>query len=155
MNLKAVLSLGALAATGFFVFGKDKFSEYTNVLENLEMDIKGIRNISFNREISFKVDVQISNPTNISINVPGNQLVIKNLHFYTLSGKKLGTAYPNIADINLPANNYRLITNIPVSLSMAEIGNNLAEILDIIGDQDKLKIAADIEAFGKSFTINA
>jgi len=155
MNFKTILSLGTLAATGFFVFGKDKYSEYKNVLDSLQMEIKEIKNLKLGSQVTFNVDVMVTNPTPTAINIPGNQLIIKDLHFYTLSGKKLGLANLNLADISFPANNYRLITNIPVSLSLNQIGSNISELLEIVGDKDKLKIAADIEAFGKQFTINA
>lgn len=155
MKIKTLLSLGALATTGLIVFSKNKYGEYRHLLNSLQLEIEGIKDITFKGGISFKIDIQVSNPTNTAIDIPGNQLVIKNLHFYTLSGKKIGMAHPNISNINLPARSFRLLTNIPVSLSLIEIGNNFDEILAIVGNKNNLKIAADIEAFGKEFTLNA
>lgn len=155
MNIKTILGVGALAATGMAVFGKNKVSAYKNVLDRLQITITKIKEVSFNQEINFKVDIVIKNPTATAINVPGNLLTIKTLYFYSQNGKLLGKAYPNISKIALPANSAQPISNIPVSLSLADIGNNLAEILDIATNKDLLKIVAEIEAFGQSFTVNA
>lgn len=154
MNIKALLSVGALAATGVLVFGKNKIGEYQNVLENLEFEVDKLKNISLKNGVSFIIDLKVINPTNTAIDIPGKQLVIKTIHFYAKNGNKLGIAQPNISDIVLPANGSRLIINIPVQLSLSQIGENLSEVIDIATNPDKLILGVDIEAFGKQFTLN-
>lgn len=154
MNLKTILSLGALAATGMVVFGKNKLGSYKYALDSLEFEVDKIKKLRFNSEISFDIDLKIINPTTTAINIPGEQLVIKTIHFFAKNGNKLGVAHPNISNIVFPANGSRLITNIPVQLSLSQIGNNLSEVLDIATNPDNLLIGVDIEAFGKQFTIN-
>ncbi|MDT0689382.1 hypothetical protein RM549_06265 [Salegentibacter sp. F188] len=154
MNIKTILSVGALAITGFSYFGKGKYDEYREVADRMEFNLKNVK-IHNPLQGTLKVNVEIVNPTATAVTVPGNLITIKNIHFYTLSGKKLGTAKANISDISLPANSSREIQNIPVQLSLANIGNSFSEVLEIAQDTDKLKISADIQAFGKSFTVNA
>ena len=150
-----MLSLGALAATGIAYFGKDKLSQYQQVIDKLSFKLRNARNISFSGgNVQLKVDVEMINPTPTAINVPGKLITIRNINFYSLQGNMLGTAMPNLSDISLPANGKRLVTNIPVSLPLSAIGNNISEILSILSDTSRLKITADIEAFGKQFTIN-
>ncbi len=155
MNIKALLSVGALAATGVLVFGKNKIGEYQNVMDNLQFEVDKIKNVSLKNGISFLINLKIINPTNTAINVPGKQLVIKTIHFYAKNGNKLGIAQPNISDIVLPANGSRLIITVPGQLSLSQIGENLSEILDIATNPDNLILGVDVEAFGKQFTINA
>ncbi|MDT0643683.1 hypothetical protein RM553_12645 [Zunongwangia sp. F363] len=154
MNIKTILSLGALAATGAIYFGKGKYDEYSAVAKQMQFNLKNVK-IHNPLQGTLRVDVEIVNPTPTAVNVPGKLITIRNIHFYTLSGQLLGTANANINDISLPANASRLIQNIPVQLSMKNIGNSFSEVLDIAQDKNKLQIAADIEAFGKSFTVNA
>jgi len=154
MNIKALLSVGAIAATGVLVFGKNKVGEYQNVLENLQFEVDQLKNISLKNGVNFIIDLKVINPTNTPINIPGKQLVIKTIHFYAKNGNRLGIAQPNISDINLPANGSRLIINIPVQLSISQIGENFTEVLDMASNPDKLILGVDVEAFGKQFTLN-
>ena len=156
MNIKTILSLGALAATCAMYFGKGKFDKYREVADRLSLRLKNVGSINFSGgNVLLKVDVELINPTATAINVPGEQITIKNIHFFTLTGQQLGTATPNLSDINLPAQATRTISNIPVTLPISAIGDNISEILSILSDTSRLKITADIEAFGKQFTINA
>jgi hypothetical protein len=154
MNIKTILSVGALAATGAMYFGKGKYDEYREVADRMEFSLKKVK-VHNVLQGTLKVDVEIVNPTATAIEVPGNLITVRRIHFFSLSGQKLGTATTDISDLALPANGSRRITNIPVQLSLSTIGSNLSAVLEIAQDTDKLKIAADIEAFGKSFTVNA
>lgn len=154
MNIKALLSVGALAATGVLVFGKNKVGEYQNVLENLQFEVDQLKNISLKNGVNFIIDLKVINPTNTPINIPGKQLVIKTIHFYAKNGNRLGIAQPNISDINLPANGSRLIINIPVQLSISQIGENFSEVLAMASNPENLILGVDVEAFGKEFTLN-
>ncbi|MGB7841142.1 MAG: hypothetical protein WBL21_00015 [Salinimicrobium sp.] len=156
MKIKTILSLGALAATGVAYFGNGKFSKYQQVIKQLTFKLKNARNISFSGgNVQLKVDVEMINPTPTAIDVPGKLITIQNIHFFSLQGNNLGTATPNLSEISLPANGTRLVTNIPVTIPLSAIGNNITEIISILSDTSRLKITADIQAFGKQFTINA
>ncbi len=155
MNIKTILGVGALAATGMAFFGKNQLSGYKNVIKNLGIRINKVKEVTFDQNVNFKVDIMVANPTPTAVNVPGNLINIKKLHFYTLKGEKLAEAVTNISDIVLPANGTREITNIPVTSSLEQLGNNIGDILNIALDSNQLKIAAEIEAFGKSFIVNA
>jgi len=156
MNIKTLLSLGALAATGAIYFGKDKYDEYSGVIENLKFNLKNVHNLGFSGgNVTLKADVELINPTATAVTIPGKRITVKNLHFYSLSGKKLGVASPNISDISLPANGSREITNVPVVLDLSSITGNFGEVMEIVSNTNNLKIQAEIEAFGKSFTLNA
>jgi len=153
--IKTVLSLGALAATGIAVFSKGKYGEYKNVINSLQFKIEKIKKVSFQNGVTFDVDINIINPTNTAIDVPGKQLVIKSIQFFAKNGNKLGVAQPNLSNIQLPANGSRLITNIPVQLSLSEIGENFSEILDIASNPKNIILSLEVEAFGQAFTINS
>ncbi len=154
MNIKLILGAAALAVGGSLYFGKGKYDKYNTVLENLEFNLKNLKKINlFSGNITFEVDIELINPTNIAVDIPGNQILLKNLHFYAPSGTYLGVANPNVSNIQMPANGSRIITNIPVSLSLATIGRSFTEILGIVSNPDTLQIKADLDAFGKSFTV--
>jgi len=154
MNIKLILGAAAVAVGGFVYFGKGKYDKYNSVLANLQFKIKGIKKLNMVQGIVvFDADIEVVNPSNIAIDVPGNQILLKNIHFYSNSGAYLGVATPNIADIQMPANGSRLITNIPVKVSLQTIGNSFSEILGIVSNPETLKVTADIEAFGKAFTV--
>lgn len=156
MGIKTILGVGALAIGGFAYFGKGKYDNYKNVLGSLQFNLKSVKNVNLSGgNVLFNVDMELVNPTSTAIDVPGQQIVVKKLHFYSANGNYLGVATPNISNISMPANGTRLITNIPVKLSLATVGNSFSEILDIIGNTKLLQIKADLEAFGKSFTVNA
>jgi hypothetical protein len=154
MNIKLILGAAAIAAGGFIYFGKGKYDKYNTVLTNLQFKIKSIKKLNMVQEILvFDADIEVLNPSNVAIDIPGNQILLKNIHFYSISGTYLGVATPNIADIQMPANGSRLITNIPVKVSLKTIGNSFSEILGIVSNPENLHITADIEAFGKSITV--
>ena len=157
MNIKTLLSVAAVAVGGSVLFGGNKYSKYRAVMENLKFEIKGVRNVKLNNGIvSVDVDIDVINPSSTAINIPGNNLVIKTIHFFGPSGQKLGIAEPNISDINVPANGARRITNIPARISLETVGNSFSEVLTIMSNpQEHLKIATEVSVFGKSFTVNA
>lgn len=155
MNLKTILTVSAVAMGSTLLFGGKKATNYMKVADNLQFGLKSVNGIDLkDRNIVFKADVELINPTEISIDIPGNNLVVKNIHFFTQSGVKLGTANVNVSEITLPANGSRVITNIPVVLSMDAIGASFSEILSIVSDPKQLNIEAELEVFGKSFTVN-
>lgn len=154
MSIKMILGAAAIAAGGFIYYGKGKYDSYTTVLRNLNFKLKNIKKIKIvSGSITFDSDVEIQNSSNIGIDVPGKMVAIKNIHFYSNIGTYLGIATPNISDIQIPANGSRLITNIPVKVSLQTIGSSFSEIIGIVSNPDNLQIKADIEAFGKSFTV--
>jgi len=154
MSIKLILGAAAIAAGGFIYFGKGKYDQYNSVLGNLSFKIKNIKKVKIvNGSITFDSDIEIQNPSNIGIDVPGKMVAIKNIHFYSQQGTYLGIATPNISDIQIPANGIRLITNIPVNVSLQTLGSSFTEIIGIVSNPDNLHITADIEVFGKSFTV--
>lgn len=156
INLKSILLASAVAFGGSLFFGTKKYRNYSEVLEKMEFNLKGVKGLKLQgSSISFNVDVEIANPTNISVDVPGNRLTVKTLHFFTPSGKKIGVSHPNISEISLPANGSRIITNIPTVVDLAAVGSSFSETVAVILDPDKLITAADLELFGQSFTVKS
>ena len=156
MNTKAILLASAVAVGSTFIFGNRKYRNFSEVLEKIEYKIKGVKNLKIiGSTIGFDVDIELVNPTNISVDIPGNRLTVKTLHFFTPSGKKIGEAHPNVTEISLPANGTRIITNIPTVIDLIAIGSSFSETVAIVLDPDKLITAADLELFGQSFTVKS
>ena len=156
MNIKTILGATAVAVAGSAFLGKGQYDKYKNVADQMDFQLKNVKDIKFsNGNALMKVDVELINPTPTAVNIPGKQITIRDIHFYSKTWTKLGTANVNISEIALPANGSRLITNIPVTISLANIGKNFSEIWDIMIDTSTLEISADLEAFGKSFTVNS
>lgn len=148
---KVILGAAAIAAGGLIYFGKGK---YDKVLNNLKFKLKNVKKIDMKKGIiTFEIDVELTNTINQAIDIPGNKITLKNLHFLSPTGAYLGVAHPNISNIQMPANGSRTITNIPVQLSLATIGNSFSEVLGVVSNPGSLQIKADIEAFGKSITV--
>ena len=155
MNVKTILLVSAAAIGSGIVFGKNKVNRYKEVLEKMEVNPKGVRNFKLQgSSLAFDIDVELVNPTGIPVDIPGNLITVKNLHFFTATGKKLGTATPNVAQISLPANGSRLITNIPAVFDLRAIGASFTEAVQIALNPDAMLVATDIQAFGTSFTVN-
>lgn len=156
IGIKTILTVAGVAAAGSLLFGKNKIDGYRNVLEQMQFKIKSVKGIKLiSGNVVFNVDLQLTNPTNIPINVPGNKLVVKTLHFFTPSGKKLGVANPYISDIDMPANGSRIITNVPATISLDAVGSSFSEVLSVVLDPAKLKVTADLEAFDRSFSVKS
>ena len=156
MNMKTILGVAAVAVGGSLFLGRNKINEYRNLADSLEFDITSVKGVKLQgANVVFDVDIKITNPTNVAVNVPGDLLLVKTLHFYTPSGKKIGVAHPNISNIQMPANGSREITNIPAQVSLSSVGNSFSEVIGIVSDPNQLRIGADLQAFGKSFTVNA
>ena len=156
MRTKAILLVGAVAAGASLLFGKTTFDKYRGVMDKMQFRIKGIKGVDLKSDgLYFNLDMELINPTNVAIDIPGEQVVVKTLHFYSPSGVKLGIAQPNISDISMPANGSRLITNIPVNISLANVGSSFNELISIATNPEQLKITADLEAFGNSFSVQA
>lgn len=156
MNIKTILGVAAVAVAGSAFFGKEKISDLTSLKDQLQFKILNLKNIKFsNGQVIFDVDIKIVNPTSIAIDIPGKSLLLKTLHFFSPSGQKLAVSNANVSDITLPANGSRTITDVPTVVSLVTVGNSFNEVLDIVSDPKNLKIVADIEIFGKSFTVNA
>ncbi len=156
MNTKAILLASAVAVGSTYIFGNRKYRNYSEVLEKIEYNMKGVKNIKIiGSTIGFDVDIELVNPTNIAIDVPGNRLTVKTLYFFTPSGKKIAEAHPNVSEISMPANGSRIITNIPTVVDLVAISGSFAETLAVVLDPDKLVTAADLELFGQSFTVTS
>lgn len=156
MNLKTILGVAAVAFTGSAIFGKKKISDLISLKEQIQFQITKLKNIKYAAgQVMFDVDLKIINPTTIAVDLPGKSLVLKTLHFFSPSGQKLGVSQANVSDIVLPSNGSRTITDIPTVVSLVAVGNSFSEVVDIVSDPKKLGIVADVEIFGKSFTLNA
>ncbi len=156
IGIKTLLAVAGVAVGGGLLLGKNKFDEYRNVLNQMKFKIKSVKGIKLiSGNVVFDVDMELTNPTDVAITVPGKKLVVKNLHFFTPSGKKLGVASPNISDIDMPANGSRIITNVPATISLDAVGSSFSEVLSVVLDPTKLKVTADLEAFGRSFSVNS
>lgn len=155
MNVKTILLVSAAAVGSSIYFGNKKAGRYMAVLERMEVNPKGVKNFKLQGSaLMFDIDVELVNPTNIAVNIPGNLITVKNLHFFTASGRKLGTASPNVSKISLPANGSRLITNIPAVFDLKAIGSSFSEAVEIALSPEAMLIATDVQAFGQSFTVN-
>lgn len=155
MNVKTILLVSAAAIGSSYLFGKSKVNRYMEVLDKMEVNTKGVRNFKLQGSfLFFNIDVELVNPTNIAVDIPGNLITVKNLHFFTATGKKLGVATPNVSQISLPANGSRMITNIPAAFDLMAIGSSFSEAVEIALNPDAMLVATDIQAFGTSFTVN-
>lgn len=155
MNLKTILTVGAVAFGSSLIFGGRKVGGYTNAIKSLQFEVVGLRNIKLrNGIVSFDVDIKIINPTPTAIDVPGQQITIKTLHFFSPTGAKLGVATPNLSDIKIPANGFRLLTNVPTQISLVTAADAFSEVLAVVSDPSQLRTSVELEVLGQSFIIN-
>ena len=156
MKSKTILLLSAAAIGGSLFFLKSKLDQYLQVVKNLQFKIKDVQvNIVDvqGEQIIFTADVELFNPTNISIEVPGEKIILRKMHFKSSSGKYLGTAVPNLSNLDMPANGTRLITNIPASAPFSAIGVSISELAGLAANPENLNITTEVEVFGKIITI--
>tara|TARA_B100000929_G_scaffold108284_1_gene85835 strand:+ start:814 stop:1281 length:468 start_codon:yes stop_codon:yes gene_type:complete len=155
MMLQKLLTIGGVAL-GAWYFGKDKVQGYSKALDNISFNLKNTSNLNFdgNGGMQIDVSVEVVNPTTTNLSIPGKMINIKKIDFSTPSGKYLGTAFPNVNNIALPANSKQVIPNIPVQVAISDALSNFMEVIEVFSDTSKLRITTTIEAFGKEFTIN-
>ncbi|WP_417885346.1 hypothetical protein [Zunongwangia sp.] len=155
MAFKNLLTIGGIALAASWYFGKDKIKNLAQSVQGIDFNLKSLHNLNFdgNGGATLKADVEIVNPSPIDLSIPGNLINIKQIDFFTKSGKRLGTAYTNLNNITIPANGTKTLQNIPVQIAISQAFSNINEILDIAGNTGNLKIVPTVQAFGKEFTI--
>lgn len=154
MNIKTLLMVSAAAVGGSLLIGGRKVGQYKDVLSSLQFNVKNVSGIKFQSgNVVFNTDVEIVNPTNTAIDIPGNLLTVKTIHFFTPSNNKIGIAHPNVSNIQLPANGRKILTNVPTTVDLAMVGKSFSEVIALVTDPKKLIVSTDVEVFGQSFTV--
>lgn len=140
------LLLGAVA-----LFAYEKIERLKRVFENLIIRPKNFRELKVSlTNISFVVDLLITNPTNENFDVSGYVATLRRVNFF-YNGNYVGTAKPQISEIDIPAKNQLQLNNIPVVLPAKAILQNIMEITAF--DLNKLSVEAVVSIAGTEYYI--
>lgn len=156
---KKVLAITGATLIGLAFLAKKKVTDMSTVIENLQFAIKQISDIKLNGfNLSFSAILNLHNTTNIDFGATlSSKIIVKEIRVYSSQKVFLGKAVTNISSIVIPANTVSEISRISFNLllenSLNEFLNNFGAFLN--NDFSSLIYEIDIEAFGKTFTLEA
>jgi len=150
---KIILISSLILASGFFLSKekvKNLIADYESVFKQLKIKLAGIRDLNIaNSQLTARVILNITNPTSTDLGLDTNSYVtLKKLLFYTGSGKFIGTAYPEINNIQLPAGKILTTPEIPVIVPIVP-----DVLLELALNSKNLQVRAEIEALNTTYTI--
>ncbi|UOB18577.1 hypothetical protein [Abyssalbus ytuae] len=151
MKANKILWIGGVVVGSLALFGHKKFKAAETVLNNLQLKIKDIRNINLSFErIKLTVDAILVNPTDVDFGfTTSSKIYLKQIRVYNKQGQKIATGHTQFYEINLPAQSEATLPSIDIEAPLLE---SLMQLLQKDATKD-LKIEADIQAFGRIFTI--
>ncbi len=150
---KAIIISSLLVASAFFL-SKEKvktlLAEYEIIFKQLKIKLAGIRELKIaNKELKANVILTITNPTTTDLGVDTNSYIALNkLFFYTENGKFIGTAYPEISNIQLPAGKILTTPEIPVIVPISP-----DVFLSLLINSQNIQVKAEIKALNTTYTI--
>lgn len=155
--MKNYLLFGGLALAGFTLFGKKKLTGISQVAQQLEVKVKGIKNLKVTfSAIHFNVSIELFNPTDQDLTVhTGKMLTLRSIRFYDQSGKFIGESFPNLNNIEIPAKSGINLTSIPTTINLKNIDAAFNSLVNNALNQQAMKYEMNFEAFGKNFIVNA
>ncbi|WP_264550448.1 hypothetical protein [Flavobacterium sp. N2820] len=148
---KVVLGIGIL--TLLAAYGKKKYDDYSNVIENLQFKISSISKVNIKGlSLFFDISVKFYNPTEHDFYVNGLGFIsVKKVRVFR-KGIFLGEANSDITKIEIPAFGTNSISGITIEtkyLSFLSEMSNLAQLTEI--KDYTLEIV--VEALGQSYVI--
>lgn len=154
---KKVLTVAAIAFSGFLLFSFKKLNTAQEVMNNIKVGIKNIANLKLSwQEISFNTVFTLQNLTNIDFGATlTSKIIIKQIRVYSDTGVYLGKADTNIYQLDLPS---KQIVELPEAKFTLDINKAFDEFISnadayLSQDFSKLKFKIDIEVFGNIITL--
>lgn len=158
MKVKKAIAFGVIGLIGLFAFGSKKVSDISQIASQLQVKIKGIKDIKFSiPNVNFKIKLNIINPTDLDFSAAlGSGIIIKRIRVYSGSNIFLGDAILNASNIEIPAKSIYVLDNVHTEIDIREIGNEFFEnINNYVGnDFSRLNYKIDVEVFGKIITLD-
>lgn len=132
-------------------FGYKKFVKLQSIFEKVTISIQGVKNFKIqNSMINFFTSVKFTNPTSEDLSVNGFVAKLVRLNFF-YNQNFIATAYPDLSQLEVPANNVLILPNIPVSVPLTSLALNITDIANF--NIDLLTTEAVIEVAGNEFII--
>lgn len=122
--MKRALVYIGIAAAGIAYIGRNRLGIVSNDLKEIQVRVSSIKVKGFNlQSINLLATVGITNPTGRDININSLGLVtLDKIEFFDKQGQFLGVGYPNITSLNVPAQDTIEVTNVPLQISVKNIG---------------------------------
>ncbi|MGB5941251.1 MAG: hypothetical protein WBG71_00050 [Leeuwenhoekiella sp.] len=153
--MKKLILYGGLAVAALSFFGKNKISGLGDAIGALQVKFKRFSNMNFKSGIRFDADVVLLNPTPVDIGLGvGNMVTLSKIVFKDVHGRVLGTSFPNITAIEIPARNGVELEGIPVQLDGDNINNIIKSLFGKGLNPESLKYDLVFTALGQEFTVN-
>ncbi|WP_299431593.1 hypothetical protein [uncultured Aquimarina sp.] len=146
-----------VAGIGFatYYFGSKKVTEIKGVVDKLKLNVNGIRDLKISSGgLKFNIDLNIQNPTSQNLDLNTAQVVtLSKLKFFAKNGDFLGESFPNLTNIQIPANGSVNIPNLETFVKVSNFGNLLNNVLQLFSNPSNLKVSAELSALGQTYTI--
>lgn len=151
---KLLIGIAAIGLATYY-FGNKKVTEVKSVVDQLKLQVNGIRNLQVSSGgIKFKIDLNINNPTDQPLNLNTAQVVtLSRLRFFANNGDFIGESFPNISDISIPAYGSINIPNLDTFVKVSNLGNLFNNVLQLFAEPSNLKVQAELSALGQTYTI--
>lgn len=148
--MKKLLIYAALMYGGYTLLSKK--NQIEDLKGNLKIKPKNIRNLKFvPGAISLLTDINLTNNSDMdfSLNSFGTIKLTK-ITFFTSGGELIGTAYPNITNIQIGPHSNVLLPNVPATINTQNVGSLISQILLNPGEYETV---TEIEILGNKYII--
>jgi hypothetical protein len=153
---KRNIIIGATGVLAFLaLFGYNKMNELKQAFQELKIKPIGLKNLKVQlTRTTFNLSIEISNPTNVDINLNAFGVAnFKRIMFY-MNGKYLAMSSPNIISISIPNASRLVIQDLPVEISNSVLLQNLSTTsLNMDALMNALQVKAVVEVNGKEYLI--
>jgi hypothetical protein len=150
--MKKLLIGGAIALTTFTL---NKAKKTKEIINSLKVKITKLRIGSFALSmIKLSLDLTIINESSHDLGLTTFKLLkIKEIRFFNRKNNQfLATAFVDVHDLKIKANDYLTLHNIPVELKTKNVFENLSIFKGDV--QENLKIVLILDTMGKQYELN-
>ena len=153
--MKRILYISSGILVGLFVLGKRKYNSVIAILNNLRVNIVGIRNFDINiQRIQFEAQLEIINPTQNSLTLNTYSSVeLKSVEVFTIDGQFLGMAQADISEIEIQPQSSYILPFMKYNVPTSGILNNINNIETLYNPQN-LALKFVLNVLGKRMVID-
>lgn len=152
MKTSTKVIIGITVIIGLIAFlGYRKYQKLREMFDKIEIKLVNISSINFtSNAITLNAFIKLINPTNETFDANGFVVKISRINFF-YDNKYIATAHPELTNVEVPANNELVISNIPVIIPYKALLNIVPDITNF--NQNNISVETIISVGGNEFSI--
>jgi len=152
MKAGKIVLIAGLAVAGVAFYAYNKLNALRQVFDRMRIWPTGISNIKLSLTmLSFNLDIAVQNPSDTAFSISGASIATLKRIVVSRNGKFLGQADVDISTIEIPAYGSAEFKNLPFTVSLDNILNNVLADTNI--QLGQLSISAVVEVLGNNYVI--